>query len=54
MLRVYLLNRINVRRGIKPGRCAVSVPCAVIPCALKRFFSIPDQSASVRAYFGGK
>ena len=21
--------------GAKPGRCAVSVPCAVIPCALK-------------------
>jgi hypothetical protein len=29
--------------------CAVSVPCTSIPCALKRFFSIPELIASVRA-----
>jgi hypothetical protein len=44
------LNQSVVQIGLsEPVRCAVSVPCASIPCALKRFFSIPELIASVRA-----
>jgi tetratricopeptide (TPR) repeat protein len=45
------LNQSVVQSGLsEPERCAISVPYASIPCALKRFFSIPDQIASVRAW----
>jgi hypothetical protein len=44
------LNQSVVQIGLsEPVRCAISVPCASIPCALKRFFSIPELIASVRA-----
>jgi hypothetical protein len=36
-------------RNVGSSRCAISVPYASIPCALKRFFSIPELIASVRA-----
>ena len=40
--------------GTKPGRCAVSVPCATSRYAPKWAFSHLLAGASVRAYLGGK
>src|SRR5450432_2522991 len=42
--------KLSQPRGSPHRRCAISVPYASIPCALKRFFSIPEQIASVRAW----
>ena len=36
--------------GFNPSRCAISVPYASVPYALKCFVSIPGQDASVRAW----
>jgi hypothetical protein len=36
------INQLSTAEGVGSRRCAVSVPCASIPCALNRFFSIPN------------